>query len=193
MSLFDLVDAIPIAWIILIFALGVIVSISWTDVVGAPYIPTPRRTVRVMLALAGLGPDDLLYDLGSGDGRVLFIAAEEFGAKAVGIEIDPLRYLWVRMLIRLRGLTGKVEILFGNFFDVNLNQADVVTCYLRSSTNNRLEGKFESELRPGTRVASRKFKFLGWPLIDEDRDEQVYLYRMGGRSELALEQDGISR
>jgi hypothetical protein len=177
MTLFDLADVIPLAWIILIFALGVIVSVSWSDVVGAPYIPTPRRTVRLMLTMAGVGPDDLLYDLGSGDGRVLFLAAQEFGARAVGIEIDPLRYLWVRVLIRLRGLSGQVEIIFGNFFAIDLSQADVVTCYLRSATNARLEGKFERELRPGTRVVSRKFKFLGWPLVDEDPDEGVYLYR----------------
>ena len=156
----------------------VLISISWTQAVGAPWLPTPRRKVKRMLELAALQPDELLYDLGCGDGRVIIMAAQDFNARAVGIELDPLRYLWCQMLVSLLGLRGRVHILYGNLFKYDLSEADVVTCYLLQSTNDRLEEKLIQEVKPGGRVVSHSFTFERLPLEGVDQKEDLYCYRL---------------
>ncbi len=153
-------------------------SVLWTGPLGAPWVPTARRTVRKMLALAEVGPGDVVYDLGAGDGRLLILAAQEFGARAVGIEIDPLRCLWIRLRVRALGLQDRVRVIRGNFFDQDLSEADVVVMYLMQKTNERLMHKFWRELRPNTRIVSRAFVFPGWEFAALDRDDHLYLYRM---------------
>jgi SAM-dependent methyltransferase len=132
--------------------------------------------VDKMLAMAEVGPDDLVYDLGCGDGRTIVTAARRYGARAVGVEIDPLRYLWCQALITVLGLRDRVRIVFGDFFSQDLSAADVVTCYLLQSTNNRLQRKLEQELRPGTRVVSNTFRFPGLHKVREDGDARLYLF-----------------
>jgi len=100
----NLVALVPIGCLVLLTAVVGIISILWTDLKGAPYVATPHQTVRRMLELAEVGSQDVVYDLGSGDGRVLWIAAQEFGARAVGIEIDPFRYGWSMLFIHLKRL-----------------------------------------------------------------------------------------
>ena len=100
-------------------------------------------------------------DLGCGDGRMIITAVRRYGARAVGIEIDPLRYLWCQFLVSVLGLRDRVKIIFGNFFSQDLSDADVITCYLLQDTNEKLEGKLKQELRPGTRVVSHDFTFPG--------------------------------
>jgi predicted RNA methylase len=131
-----------------------------------------------MLALAEVGTKDVVYDLGSGDGRLLWLAAREFGAHAVGIEIDPFRYLWTKLMIHIKGLKDQVVIIRADFFKVDLSAASVVTAYLLRDTNRKLMEKLEQELTPGTRVVSRKYIFPDWDLIAEDPIEELYVYRM---------------
>ena len=128
--------------------------------------------------MVGLRPEQTLYDLGSGDGRVLFTAARRFGARAVGIELDPLRYAWTRLAIALLGLRGRVEVHRGDIFRSDLSEADVVTCYLWQRTNDALEEKLTEELRPGTRVASHRYRFNSLRLVDEDPRALVYVYEV---------------
>jgi cyclopropane fatty-acyl-phospholipid synthase-like methyltransferase len=130
-----------------------------------------------MLTIADVGPGDTVYDLGCGDGRVIITAARRYGARAVGIEIDPLRYLWCQALITVLGLRGRIKIVFGDFFTQDLGQADVVTCYLLQSTNKRLEKKFKQELRPGTRVVSHYFLFPGLRKVRYDDHVKLYFNR----------------
>jgi len=151
------------------------ISISWTNRRGAPWVPSSMSRVHKMLTLAEVRPGDLVYDLGCGDGRVLLAAARRYGARAVGIEIDPLRYLWCQFLITVLGLRGRVRIIFGDFFSQDLSQADVVTCYLLQDTNRRLEGKFTRELRPGTRVVSNYFDFPGLYKVRQEEKTSLYL------------------
>ena len=99
---------------LVLFVLGVI-WIYWTKPRGAPWVTMPFDKIRKMLSLAQVGPEDLVYDLGCGDGRILVIAAREFGARAVGIELDPLRYLWCRALVTVLGLRDQVDIVYGDF------------------------------------------------------------------------------
>jgi predicted RNA methylase len=133
-----------------------------------------------MLAMAEVGPDDLVYDLGCGDGRMIVAAARRFGARAVGIEIDPLRYLWCQVLITFLGLRDRVEVLYGDFFAHDLSRADVVTCYLLQATNDRLVRKLKRELNLDARVVSNSFTFPGLRVVCQDNHSRLYVYAMGG-------------
>jgi hypothetical protein len=162
-----------------VLTLVAFVSVLWTNRVGAPWVPTPMSKVRRMLEMAEVGPNDLVYDLGCGDGRTIITAARRYGARAVGIEIDPLRYLWCQMLITMLGLRDRVRVVYGSFYQQDLSDADVVTCYLLQSTNEKLEGKLRYELQYGTRVVSNRFTFPGLRLLRRDGDAEIYLYNVG--------------
>ena len=129
-----------------------------------------------MLTMAEVGPEDTVYDLGCGDGRIIVTAARCYGSRAVGIEVDPLRYLWCQARITALGLRGRVRVVYGSFFTQDLSDADVVTSYLLRRTNNKLEAKFKRELRPSTRVVSNEFAFPGLHLLRQDEVEGLYLY-----------------
>ena len=169
-------------WLLVIglgIALVFAISISWTSARGAPWVPTSLNMVHKMLTMAEVGPGDLVYDLGCGDGRMIVTAAWRYGSRAVGIEIDPLRYLWCQMLITVLGLRDRVRIVYGDFFNQDLSNADVVTCYLLQSTNEKLEGKLRRELDPSTRVVSNSFTFPGLHLLRRDGEAELYLYNLG--------------
>ena len=136
-----------------------------------------------MLALAQVQPNEIVYDLGSGDGRILIMAARRFGARAVGIEIDPLGYLWTKLLIMFLGLRRQVRVVRGDLFEQDLSGADVITCYLLPRTNERLANKLKQELRTGTRVVSNRFTLPGWSPIHQDSAARVYVYRVGDERE----------
>jgi SAM-dependent methyltransferase len=153
-----------------------VVSILWTSRRGAPWVPTSMNMVRKMLTLAEVGPGDLVYDLGCGDGRMIVTAARRYGSRAVGIEIDPLRCLWCQMLITVLGLRDRVRAIYGDFFNQDLSDADVVTCYLLQSTNNKLQKKLKQELRPGARVISNTFTFPGLHRVRQDGEARLYLF-----------------
>jgi SAM-dependent methyltransferase len=173
----ELVFKVLIVFLVL-YSLGVI-WIFWTRPRGAPWVTTPLPIVRKMLALAEVGPEDLIYDLGCGDGRILVIAAREFGARGVGIEIDPLRFLWCRMLVAVLGLGERVQVIYGDFFKHDLSRADVITLFLQFSTNDLLSLKLVDELRPGARVISYVATFTGWTPVCADLDNRLYLYEAG--------------
>ena len=132
--------------------------------------------VKRMLDLADVHEGDVVIDLGSGDGRIIMTAAKDYQARAIGIEVDPLRLLWSRVMIRYRGLSEKVKVRWGNFFNKELGDATVVTVYQLQGINDKLQLKFEKELKPGTRVVSHVFPFPGWEPRKVDRESQVYLY-----------------
>jgi len=100
--------------VFIILGLILVISISWPIFVGAPWVPTSMKLVQKMLEMAEVGPEDVVYDLGCGDGRTVFMAARVYKARAVGIEIDPLRYLWCQMMVTLLGLRKRVTIKYGN-------------------------------------------------------------------------------
>ena len=128
----------------------------------APYVASPLPVVHQMLVLAELRTSETVYDLGCGDGRVAIMAAEEFGASAVGVELrDDLVKKAIGKVSEL-GLDSRVKIVQLDLFDVDLKHADVVTMYLTTSANERVRPKLESELRNGTRVVSHDYEVLGW-------------------------------
>lgn len=149
-----------------------------TAFMGAPWVPTGRRTVQSMLEITNVGSGDVVFDLGSGDGRIIFAAARR-GAKAIGIDINPFWILWCRMRSLLHGFQDRVKFVYGNFFDQDLSQASVVTMYLLQETNERIQNKLASELEIGARVVSYVFTFPGWIPVREDKKRDVRLYVIG--------------
>jgi hypothetical protein len=127
-----------------------------------PYVPTPEDVVEKMLELAGVGPDDIVYDLGSGDGRIVIMAAQKFGARAVGVELDPDLYKQSSARLTELGLDERAKILHENLFEVNLRRATVVTLYLLTKVNERLRPRLEAQLHSGARVVSHDFQIPGW-------------------------------
>jgi predicted RNA methylase len=152
-----------------------------------PYVPTPYPVVREMLRLAGVGPEDIVYDLGCGDGRILVVSVKEFNAKkAVGIEKDPERVKEAKNNIINHGLAERVVVVNDDFFNVNISEATVVTLFLLTSVNEALRPKLENELRDGARVVSHEFRIPGWNPVrvvdvkdDNGLTHTIYLYVKG--------------
>ena len=142
---------------------------------GAPWVPSSDEIVRKMLLLSKVKPGEEVYDLGSGDGRIVIISTKEFGARSTGIEIDIFRAFYSKLLIRLLGLGGRARVIWSSFYRVDLSRADVVTVYLLPETNDKLMPKLERELRPTSRVVSHAFRF-DWQLLDSDEGARIYVY-----------------
>ena len=151
----------------------------------APDVPTPQPIVERMLEAGHVKPGELVYDLGSGDGRVVITAAQKFGAKAVGIEIRPDLCRIATERIKAAGLEDRVRIVQGSALRVDLSPADVVTMFLLTTSNERLKPALEKYLKPGTRVVSNQFPIKGWKPIDTVRaragtmNYSIYVYEIG--------------
>jgi len=155
--------------------LGFLIWIIWPIFIGAIFLPTPPEVVSKMLQLAEVRVGDVLYDIGSGDGRIILEAAKR-GAMAVGIEADPIRVLWSRIRAKRSPEHDRLHIVWGDFFKVSVSNASVVTVYQGESINNRLREKFDAELKPGVRIVSYSFTFEGWKSVKKHSDANIYLY-----------------
>ncbi len=153
----------------------------------SPFVASPLPVVKQMLTLAEVKPGETLYDLGSGDGRVVIMAAQEFGANAIGVEMREDLAKQATGRVSELGLDGQVKIVNGDMFKLDLSQANVVTLYLTTSANDKVKPKLEAELRPGTRVVSHDYEILGWKPIKVDNfcenprlgypSHTIYVYR----------------
>jgi SAM-dependent methyltransferase len=128
----------------------------------APFVPTPQEVVDRMLALAEVSREDLVYDLGSGDGRIVITAAKRYGAKAVGFEIDPALVKQSQRNIKEAGVEALAEIREEDVRTVDLSPASVVTMYLYPGANLRLRAEIQRQLKPGSRVVSHDFSMGDW-------------------------------
>ena len=126
------------------------------------YVPTPDEVVEAMLQVANVTKDDIVYDLGSGDGRIPVTAAKKYGARAVGIDIDPQRIKEANENVAKNGVGDKVKILNADLFTTDISEATVVTLYLLPSLNVKLMPKLMKELKPGTRIVSHAFDMGDW-------------------------------
>lgn len=124
---------------------------------------TPQPLADAMLALARVTKDDVVYDLGSGDGRIVVLAAQKYGARGVGIEIDRTLVEISRQVAREGEVADRVTFVEGDLFTADISKATVVTLWLSTTVNVRLEAKLKRELRPGTRIVSRQFPIGAWP------------------------------
>ena len=127
-----------------------------------PFVPTPNEVVAEMLRMANVGKDDVLYDLGCGDGRIVITAVKKFGCRGVGVDIDPNRIKECRENAREAGVSDSVQFILMDLFEVDLSEATVVTLYLLPQVNIRLRPKLLRELNPGTRVVSHEFNMGDW-------------------------------
>ena len=127
-----------------------------------PFVPTPDAVVEEMLRMANVGEDDVLYDLGCGDGRIVITAVKKFGCRGIGIDIDPNRIKECRENAREAGVSEKAQFILMDLFKVDLSEATVVTLYLLPKVNIQLRPKLFQELKPGTRVVSHEFNMGDW-------------------------------
>jgi predicted RNA methylase len=150
-----------------------------------PAIPTPPGVVERMLEAARLKAGEMVYDLGSGDGRIVIMAAQKYGARAVGIELIPDLCTKARERVISMGLTDRVRIIEGSALRVDLSPADVVTMFFLTGSNDRLRPALERQLRAGARVVSNEFPVRGWKAIEivhvkmGKSDNPIYVYEMG--------------
>jgi predicted RNA methylase len=128
----------------------------------APFVASPTPVVRQMLIISELKPGETLYDLGSGDGRAVIMAAKDFGARSVGVELREDLVKRALSNIHELGLETKAHILQNDIFKVDLSEADVVFLYLTTSANEKVKPKLETELKPGARIVSHDYEVLGW-------------------------------
>ena len=143
------------------------------------FVPTPQDVVDGMLKLAGVGPKDIVYDLGCGDGRTVVTAVKKFGAAhAVGVDIDPERIAESNATAKEAGVTDKVKFILGDLFEADIKEATVVTLYLLTSLNQKLRPKLWRDLKPGTRIVSHAFDMGDWqPEKTEDVDgRKIYVW-----------------
>jgi precorrin-6B methylase 2 len=152
-----------------------LISVVFPSLVGGAWSPSKMRLVRNMLKMAELKPGEVLMDLGAGDGRIIFTAAKEFGARAIGVEIDPIRHQYCKTRAAQLGLTEKVECVWGNFFDIDMKDVDVVSFYLSQAAADKLALKLKAELKPGARVVSNLRYLPGWE--PEKKDGRLSMYR----------------
>lgn len=148
-----------------------------------PYVPTPNEVVDEMLAMAEVSKDDVLYDLGSGDGRIPITAAKRFGTKGVGIDLNPVRVKEANENAEKEKVTDKVRFVEGDIFKEDFSEATVVTLYLLPQVNLKLKPQL-LEMKPGTRVVSHNYDMGDWKpekekkLTINGRDHYVYFWRV---------------
>jgi len=151
----------------------------------APFVPTPQLVVERMLEAAAVTYADTVYDLGSGDGRIVITAAEKFQSKAVGIEINASLVEESQKKLQELGLSERASVVQQHLLEADLSQATVVTLYLLTSSNTQLRPKLESELKPGSRVVSHDFQISGWTPLKtvvvnrEPRRHMIFVYEIG--------------
>jgi len=126
------------------------------------YVPTPEEVVEKMLELAKVGKDDVVYDLGCGDGRIVITAAKKYGARGVGVDIDPERIKESNENARKAGVADRVKFLQQDLFEIDFSEATVVTLYLLPALNVKLRPKLLRDLKPGARIVSHAFDMGDW-------------------------------
>jgi len=149
------------------------------------FLPTLYSVADTMLKMAQVTSNDVVYDLGSGDGRVLILAAQKYGARGVGIELDPKLVELSRQIAREGEVADRVTFIEGDLFEADISKATVVTLYLSPTVNSRLEPKLRQELRPGTRIVSHQFLIGNWPpdksVRAEDDKTDLFLWTVPPR------------
>lgn len=151
---------------------------------AAPWLPVFKKDIERILKLADVQEGELVYDLGSGDGRVVVALANNSSAELiVGYEVSLIPYIWSRLRIIFLGLTKRIDVRYGDFLNRDLSSANVIFCFLTPMAMKRLQPKFEKELEKGTRIISYSFHIPRWrPVVKDQPDEYsmpIYKYQVG--------------
>jgi ribosomal protein L11 methylase PrmA len=146
---------------------------------GAPWHPLMPGTIRKILQFAEVRPGETVCDLGCGEGRVLIAAAKEFSARAIGVEIDPLKIVLARLLRKINGVGDRVNIVRGNLFDFDPGSADVLYLYLTHQAMDKLFPEILKKLKPSVRIVSYRFCLRGMTPEKVSEDKTLFLYQLG--------------
>ena len=170
---------VELSTILLIFALLVLAGMVILPIFfGAPWHPLMPGTIRRILRFAEVRPGETVCDLGCGEGRVLIAAAKEFSARAIGVEIDPLKILLVRLLRKINGVDDRVNIVRGNLFDFDPGSADVLYLYLTHQAMDKLFPEILKKLKPSVRIVSYRFCLRGMTPEKVSEDQTLFLYQL---------------
>jgi cyclopropane fatty-acyl-phospholipid synthase-like methyltransferase len=168
--------------------LGLLLGLAAPQVPRAPYVATPPDVVERMLTLAKVGPNDVVYDLGCGDGRIVIAAARKFGARGVGVDIDPVRIDEAQRNARREGVDHLVTFRLQDALKTDVSEATVVALYLVSALNVQLRPMLTRQLRPGARIVSHNFAMGDWDpdVVDtftsaDGQLRTLYLWKADGR------------
>ena len=189
MRLSKKIDADALYVTVIVFIITFFLSLSGSDLLAqekdsnkslAPYVPSPYEVVEKMLELAEVNDKDIVYDLGCGDGRIVIMAAEKYGAKGVGVDYDPERVEEARAKVKEKGLEDKVKIILQDAMKVDVSPATVVTLYLLEKSNVLLKPNLEKYLKPGSRVVSHDYNMPGWKAkkVLQNSTENYYCYTL---------------
>jgi len=165
-------------WLSVFFFAIVLLWILVPALHGLPPVPTNRDRIRRALQLVNLQPDELLYDLGAGDGRVLLIAARDFRARSIGIEIGPIQCILIWLRITASGFGSRIKIRWGNFYQANLKEADVVFVYATSKEIMKLAPHLAEQMKSGSRLVSISADISDWEPILVDDHDLIFIYEM---------------
>lgn len=147
-------------------------------VTGAPYVPSTKNTMFSMIKLAQIQPGMTIYDLGSGDGRLLFEAARAGASKCIGFEINPLLVIFVNLKVYFSAYRGQIKVYWKNFWSADIRDADVVFVYLLPWKMERLREKLQTQLHKGTLIVSNSFIFEKWRIVRKEPENHVYVYKV---------------
>jgi hypothetical protein len=172
-----------VAIVLFVVAVAIAYFVFASFLFGAGYQPTPRKAVETMLRFAEVGPNDVLFDLGAGTGAIVFRAARTYRARVVGVEVEPLRYLILRLRRSLGPFGDRITLRWGDLFALDFRDATVITAFLWPGAMARLRPRLEAELPNGARVVSHCHRVPGWTAEQHDDDTDVYLYRWPGARE----------
>lgn len=165
-------------WLSVLFFVGVLAWILVPALYGLPPVPTKPERIKKALKLADLQPAEIFYDLGAGDGRVLLIAARDFGAQAVGIEIGPIQCILAWLRITASGYGEQIRIRWGNFYKADLGDADVVFVYATSKEVMKLAPHLQARMKRGSRLVSISADFREWEPSIVDEHDLIFIYEM---------------
>jgi ribosomal protein L11 methylase PrmA len=170
---------VELSTILLIFGLLVLAGMVILPIFfGAPWHPLMPGTIRRILRFAEVQPGETVCDLGCGEGRVLITAAKDFSARAIGVEIDPLKILLARLLRKINGVDDKVNIVRGNLFDFDPGSADVLYLYLTHQAMDKLFPEILKKLKPSVRIVSYRFCLRGMTPEKASEDKTLFLYQL---------------
>ncbi|MDZ7968528.1 MAG: class I SAM-dependent methyltransferase [Nostoc sp. DedSLP03] len=167
-----------ILYVVILISLTIFLWIFLPTAWGAPYIPSDIRKINGVLKWLELKSDEVVVDLGAGDGRVIILASLLYGSKSIGVEIDSIRYILAKFLILLLGLKGKATVIKGDLYNFDLHNADVVMFYLLPESIQRLRPKLESQLRSGSKIVSFQFPIPSWISVFVDEEKKIFVYEI---------------
>lgn len=171
---------VSFAYFLLLIAIIVVFgTAAYAGLKAAPWVPVFKRDIERIVRLADIRDDDLVYDLGSGDGRILAALANNSQAQLVGYEISFIPYVWSRLKLIFLGLTKRAEIRYADFLTRDLSQASVIFCFLTPMAMKKLAPKFQKELKKGTRIISYSFSLPDWKpeVIDKPTKRSMLIYK----------------